>query len=386
MKALVVGGNSGVGLAIVENLLKRGAEKIYIVGKSEQPDISMFDAETKVLFREKTFFKKINLVNFDERDIDEFNDIDSLIISAGFGRVALFNELIDAEIKNLLRVDIEAVIRIVKHYYNKIFSNTDFYTAIMVSICGQIVSPFFSVYGAAKGGLRFFIENLNCELEANECSNRILDISPGLLKGTKFSGGNNDLSQLRDLADEIITRTINRQTLFIPKYDEVYKDVIKRYETNKKVFGQESFKYKIQNGRISSKPQIIVGFLSGTFDLFHVGHLNLLRRAKEQCDYLIVSVHKSGAWKGKETFIPYEERCSIVESIKYVDEVVEDFEEDCDAWDKYHFDKLFVGSDYKGTERFDRYEKILKGKAEIVYFPYTKGTSSTQLRDALRKK
>jgi len=98
----------------------------------------------------------------------------------------------------------------------------------------------------------------------------------------------------------------------------------------------------------------------------------LLRRAKEQCDYLIVSVHESGAWKGKETFIPYEERKAIVESIKYVDEVVEDFCEDSDAWEKYHYDKFFVGSDYKGTERFNRYEEMFKGKVEIVYFPYTK--------------
>ena len=73
-------------------------------------------------------------------------------------------------------------------------------------------------------------------------------------------------------------------------------------------------------------------------------------------------------------------------AIKWVDLVVEDFLEDSDAWDKYHYDLLFVGSDYKGTERFNRYEELLKGKAKIVYFPYTQGTSSTQLRERLKKK
>jgi len=124
--------------------------------------------------------------------------------------------------------------------------------------------------------------------------------------------------------------------------------------------------------------------LSGTFDLFHIGHLNLLRRAKEQCDYLIVGVHESGAWKGKETFIPFEERLEIIRSVEYVDEACKSFDEDSDAWNIYHYDKLFVGSDYKGSERFKKYEEFFKDKGvEIVYFPYTKGTSSTQLREKL---
>lgn len=132
-----------------------------------------------------------------------------------------------------------------------------------------------------------------------------------------------------------------------------------------------------------------IGYLSGTFDLFHIGHLNLLRRAKEKCDYLIVGVNRKKAKQGVEVFIPFEERMQIVGAIKYVDYVVEAPLEDSNAWDLFHYDYLFVGSDYKGTERFNRYEQVLKEKgAQVIYFPYTQGTSSTKLRaglDALSK-
>ena len=129
---------------------------------------------------------------------------------------------------------------------------------------------------------------------------------------------------------------------------------------------------------------MIIGYTTGVFDMFHIGHLNILKRAKEQCDYLIVGVHPSAAHKGKETFIPFEERKQIVAACKYVDKVVQSCPEDSDAWDLYHYDKLFVGSDYKGTERFNRYEEYFKDKnVEIVYFPYTQSTSSTQIRKTI---
>ena len=130
----------------------------------------------------------------------------------------------------------------------------------------------------------------------------------------------------------------------------------------------------------------VIGFLSGTFDLFHIGHLNLLKRAKSECDYLVVGVHRDASHKGKETFIPYEERLEIIGACKYVDMAVEACAEDDDAWKIYRYDKLFVGSDYKGTPRFAKYEEFFKDKGvEIVYFPYTKSTSSTQIRDKITK-
>ena len=385
MIPLIIGGSTGIGLSIATRLFERGAKKIYIIGKDEI-NYKIIDERIRNEFYSKVVFVKHNLASLDLSIFDQFSDFDSLIITAGFGRVALFEDLTESEVKNLLEVNMVSIVRIIKHFYSKIANNKDFYTSIMVSICGQIVSPFFSVYGSAKGGLRFFIENINCELENGGFKNRILDVSPGSIDGTSFKGNETNLVKLSSLADEIIDKMFARELLFIPDYDSIYKNVIKRYEMNKRQFGHESYDYKISSKRISKNPQVVVGYLSGTFDLFHIGHLNLLRRAKEQCDYLIVSVHNSGAWKGKETFIPYNERRAIVESIKYVDEVVDDYVEDCDAWDAYHFQKLFVGSDYKGSERFNRYEEVLKNKAEIVYFEYTKGTSSTQLREAIRKK
>lgn len=127
-----------------------------------------------------------------------------------------------------------------------------------------------------------------------------------------------------------------------------------------------------------------IGYLSGTFDLFHVGHLNLLRRAKDACDYLIVGINADASHKGKQTFIPFEERLEIVGAIKYVDKAVPACKEDSEAWEVWHYAKLFVGSDYKGSERFNRYEEYFADKGvEIVYFPYTQGTSSTQIRECI---
>jgi len=382
-KALVVGGNSGIGLAVTVQLLLRGYEHVYIAGKCAVDEADIPEGIHRN-FCERTSFRQVNLINEDYECVFEIQDIDTLVITAGFGRVALFENLTQAEITNLVKCNMLSAINIIKHYYDKICNNDNFYCAVMGSIAGHVVSPFFSVYGATKAGLCMFVENTNTELCKAGVSNRILDVSPGSVKGTNFNGSGNDISSIAGLANQIIDKMFKRECLYIPDYDEVYSGVIQRYRENPVKFGLESYDYKVKGGRITDKPSVVVGYLSGTFDLFHIGHLNLLRRAKEKCDYLIVGVHKSGSWKGKETYIPYEERVEIVRNIKYVDEVIESFTEDSDAYDVLHFDKLFVGSDYKGTERFRRYEEYFKDKnVEIVYFPYTQGTSSTQLRKAI---
>ncbi len=130
----------------------------------------------------------------------------------------------------------------------------------------------------------------------------------------------------------------------------------------------------------------VIGYLSGTFDLFHIGHLNLIKRAKEMCDYLIVGVHPTASFKKGRTFIPFEERLAIIAACRYVDEAVDACDEDTDDWERFHFDRLFVGDDYKGSERFAYYEDFFADKGvEIIYFPYTVGTSSTKIRDAIDK-
>lgn len=132
-----------------------------------------------------------------------------------------------------------------------------------------------------------------------------------------------------------------------------------------------------------------VGYTTGVYDMFHIGHLNLLKRAKEQCDFLIVGVTTDElvSYKNKKAIIPHEERMEIVENIKYVDKVVsQDNMNKMGAWQEYKFDVMFVGSDWKGTKKWNEFEKQFNQVGvDIVYFPYTEGTSSTKLRDVLDK-
>ncbi len=135
----------------------------------------------------------------------------------------------------------------------------------------------------------------------------------------------------------------------------------------------------------------IVGYTTGVFDMFHIGHLNILRRAKEQCDYLIVGVSTDALVehdKHKTPIIPFENRCAIVEAIKYVDKVVPQPDKNkMAAWERYHFDKMFVGSDWQGTPQWNEFEKqFSKVGVEIVYLPHTDGISSTLLREKINNK
>ena len=134
---------------------------------------------------------------------------------------------------------------------------------------------------------------------------------------------------------------------------------------------------------------MIIGYTTGVFDMFHIGHLNILRRAKEQCDYLIVGVSTDELVmhdKNKKPIIPFENRCAIVEAIKYVDQVVaQPNKNKLEAWKNYHFQKMFVGSDWKGTKTWDAFEEQFAPLGvEIIYLPHTDGISSSQLREKLK--
>lgn len=382
MKALVVGGSNGIGLAISIELINRGYE-VIIADKNKPSD--------KEIDNNSYTYYETNLLDFDENLFEKLaddNDINLLMITAGIGRVADFEFLHLGEINNTLTINTLSTLKILKIFYNRIKSKIPFFTGVMVSIAGLVSSPMFSIYSASKSADARFIESVNIELEVANIHNRILNISPGSIKGTKFNGNtSNDLHLTSKLASEIVDKLLNSEEIFIPEYESVFNKVISNYKENPHAYGLHSYEYKMKSGRVVNNFKAQIGYLSGTFDLFHVGHLNLLYKAKQRCDYLIVGVHNSGLWKGKETFIPLEERKRIVASCRYVDKVVDSCSEDSDAWDLYHYTKLFVGSDYKNSERFNRYEEYFKDKnVEIVYFPYTKSTSSTQIRNMILSK
>lgn len=133
----------------------------------------------------------------------------------------------------------------------------------------------------------------------------------------------------------------------------------------------------------------IIGYTAGVYDLFHIGHLNLLKRAKENCDKLIVAITTDELvkYKGKSPVISLDERMEIVKAIRYVDEVVvQDDLDKFNAWKKYRYDVLFVGDDWKGSDKWNKYEQQLAAVgSKVIYFPYTRTTSSTLLTDVLKK-
>ena len=132
---------------------------------------------------------------------------------------------------------------------------------------------------------------------------------------------------------------------------------------------------------------MIVGYTSGVFDLFHIGHLNLLRNARALCDKLIVGVTTDElvSYKYKRSVIPFTERMEIVRAIEYVDAVIPQENMDkLDVWDKVKFDIMFVGDDWYETDKWQSIEKAFAERdVKVVYFPYTRSTSSSLINETL---
>lgn len=133
-----------------------------------------------------------------------------------------------------------------------------------------------------------------------------------------------------------------------------------------------------------------VGYTTGVFDMFHIGHLNILQRAKEQCDYLIVGVSTDEVvenYKHKTPIIPFSERIAIVSALKCVDQAVPQTSMDkMTAWRKLHFDALFHGSDWKGSDMYNKLiEEFNEVGVDVIFLPHTDGVSSTLLSDVLLK-
>lgn len=242
-KILVVGGANGIGLSIAKVLASRDTTgKVYIIDKAplaeeyKEPKIESY---------------QFDLTSEDYSILDKFQDIDGLIITAGFGKLALFEDVDEKMIPLYFNVNTIAVIRVIKHFYTKMLSTNDFYCGVMVSIAGFMSSPFFSLYGATKAALKIFIESVNVELEKAGSSNRILNVSPGSIKGTSFNQGKTDLDVTASLANEIIEHVENKDDLFIPKYEEVFKEVLARYQKDFRAEGRHSYDYKVSSGRVN---------------------------------------------------------------------------------------------------------------------------------------
>lgn len=236
LKTLVVGGSSGIGLSIVLNLLMtEECGGVYVIDKAPFPDTYADD---------RVKYISCDLSVGDYSFLKDMEDIQALYITAGFGHLKFFQELSESYIQNSFSVNAVAPIQIIRHYYDRLLSNEDFHCAVMVSIAGRLSSPLFSVYSATKAALRKFIEAVNVELDVQGSKNRILEVSPGSLKGTGFTGGSSHPEMTMELADEIIRRATRHEELFIPQYEEVFKSVIARYEADAHKYGVESYWYK----------------------------------------------------------------------------------------------------------------------------------------------
>lgn len=241
-RVLIVGGANGIGLSIAKQLTgSDDTEKVYIVDK-----VPLAEA-----YREP----KIESIEFDltcddYSIFDNFSDIDCLMITAGFGRLALFENIPESLIQVYFQVNTIAAIRVIKHFYDRLLSKQNFYCGVMVSISGFMSSPFFSIYGATKAALKIFIESVNVELEKAGTTNRILNVSPGSIKGTSFNQDATDLAQTAALAQQIIEHMKQHDDLFIPQYEDVFKNVLERYHEDFRKEGLHSYDYKLNSGRI----------------------------------------------------------------------------------------------------------------------------------------
>ena len=186
-KAVIVGGSNGLGLAIGAHLISRG----YHIEICDR-----IPPENGVLEDGHFTFHQSDLLQFDEmlyRSLASDSDVSVLMITAGIGRIADFEYHHIAEIEKMLTINSISAIKIIRLFYDRIRSGEGFYTGIVGSITGWLSSPAASVYAASKAAVVRFMESVNIELEASGTANRILDVSPGSFKGSRFYGGNNDL-------------------------------------------------------------------------------------------------------------------------------------------------------------------------------------------------
>lgn len=236
-RPLIVGGSNGIGLAIATALAQRDVvEKVYIVDKVPVDEDYTND---------KFVWFPFDLEKYDDYSFFEhFPDVNALIITAGFGFLNLFQDIAEEQIETYFKVNTIPVLRLIKKFYSRLQSPEEFYCAVMGSIAGFLPSPWLSVYGSTKAALKSFIESVNIELKKGGSENRILNVSPGEVKGTSFTGEKTHLDEVLPLAEQIIQNLEEKRDIYIPKYYEVYQEVLRRSQEDFRAEGERSYEYK----------------------------------------------------------------------------------------------------------------------------------------------
>ena len=235
-RVLVVGGANGIGLAMATVWAGRDdVERVYVADKSPLAPEHRHEKIESFLF---------DVTSSDYSFFDRFTDIDTLMVTAGFGRTALFRDVSEQYIRDSFEVNTLPLMRLAKRFYHRLESPSTFRMGVMASIAGFMSSPFLAVYGATKAALKIFIESINVELEKAGTTNRILNVSPGKIRGTRFHDNYTDLARVTPLATEIIRHLEDGDDLFIPQYDEVFHNVLERYHADFRAEGRHSYEYK----------------------------------------------------------------------------------------------------------------------------------------------